>query len=315
MFAISNLKISNFRSGLQTATGRFAVNWPKSIVAARFLQRLVFGFAALAGIFWFANRVQRIDSQREFEISRATGLSAVSMWSGSSKAPMLAKDVLPQTKSEQIGVMTESTRIARTASLRVSVTDFSAARESVERIVRARGGFTASMTISSPKDSSRSLSADIAIPTAQCDAALQEIRLLGRVEEERQGTEEVTAQSEDLDIRLRNMREAETRLMNILRTGAGKISDILDVENEITRVRGEIEHMEAEQKRLNNRIVFASIALNVTEEFRAEPGIASSRLGLRMRNAFIDGYRGAVDGFLDVLEFFSLRVRPWFSGA
>jgi hypothetical protein len=92
--------------------------------------------------------------------------------------------------------------------------------------------------------------------------------------------------------------------MNILRTGAGKISDILEVENEITRVRGEIEQMEAEQKRLNNRIVFASIALNVTENFRAEPGIGSSRLGLRMRNAFIDGYRGAVDGFLDVLEFF-----------
>jgi len=58
----------------------------------------------------------------------------------------------------------------------------------VERIVTARGGFTASMTISSPKDSSRSLSADIAIPTAQCDAALQEIRMLGLVEEDRQGS-------------------------------------------------------------------------------------------------------------------------------
>src|SRR5258708_3305569 len=146
MFAISNLKISNFTSGLQTATGGFAMNWPKSIVAARFLRRLVFGFAALAGLLWFADRVQRFNSQREFEISRATGLSAVSMWSGSSKAPMLAKDVLPQIKSDHIVVITGSTRIARTASLRVSVRDFSAARDSVERIVTARGGFTASMT-------------------------------------------------------------------------------------------------------------------------------------------------------------------------
>ena len=86
--------------------------------------------------------------------------------------------------------------------------------------------------------------------------------------------------------------------------GAGKISDILEVENEIARVRGEIEHMEAEQKRLNNRIVFASIGLNVKEEFRAEPGIGSPRLGLRMRKAFISGYRGAADGFLNALEFF-----------
>ena len=56
--------------------------------------------------------------------------------------------------------------------------------------------------------------------------------------------------------------------------------------------------------RFLRRLVFASIALNVMEDFRAEPGIGSPRLGLRLRNAFIDGYRGAVGGFLDVLEFF-----------
>jgi uncharacterized small protein (DUF1192 family) len=158
------------------------------------------------------------------------------------------------------------------------------------------------MTISSPKNSSRSLSANLAIPTEQTDAALQEFRSLGRVEEERQGSEEVTSQSEDLDIRLKNAREAESRLTNILRVGTGKVSDVLEVETEITRVREEIERMEAEQKRLNSRVTFASIDLNLTEEFQAEPGIRSSQLGLRMRNAFIDGYRGAADGVLNVLE-------------
>jgi hypothetical protein len=279
---------------------RFAKHWPKWSVAARFLRRMVFGFVAVGSLLWFVAHVERIDSSREIETSRATGLSAIPM--ASYKAPMLMKGVSPQMKVAQTAVMPEGTRIARTASLRLSVRDFSAARESVDRIVKAREGFTSSMTISSPNDSSKSLSADIAIPVAQCDAALQEFRMLGRVEEERQGSEEVTAQSEDLDIRLKNAREGESRLSNILRVGTGKVSDVLEVENEITRVREEIERMEAEQKRLNNRIVFASIGLNVTEEFQAEPGMHSSQLGLRMRNALIEGYRGAADGLLNVFE-------------
>jgi Domain of unknown function (DUF4349) len=281
-------------------TERFGIHLPKWSAASRFLRRMVFGLVAVGGLLWFVARIESINSQRGIESSRATGLSAIPIQSY--YTPMLAKGVFSQARLAQSPVLPEGTRIARTASLRVSVRDFSASRESVERIVKARGGFSASLTISSPKDSSRSLSADFAIPTAQCDAVLQEFRMLGHVEEERQGSEEVTAQSEDLDIRLKNAREAETRLTNILRAGTGKVSDVLEVENEITRVREEIERMEAEQKRLNNRVVFASIDLNLAEEFRAKPGIRSSQLGLRMRNDFINGYHGAMDGVLNVLE-------------
>jgi hypothetical protein len=278
----------------------YAMYCPKWSATARILRRMVFGLVAVAGLLWFVARIESTNSQRGIESSRATGLSAIVPQP--SFTPMLAKRVFSEARVAQSSVLPEGTRIARTASLRIFVRNFSAARESVDRIVRSRGGFTASMTISSPKDSSRSLSGDFAIPTAQCDAALQEFRSLGHVEEEHQGSEEVTAQSEDLDIRLKNARETETRLTNILRVGTGKVSDVLEVENEITRVREEIERMEAEQKRLNNRVVFASIELSLTEEFQAESGIRSSQLGLRMRNALVDGYRDAADGLLDVLE-------------
>jgi hypothetical protein len=278
----------------------FSMHWPKWSVTARFLRRMAFGLVAVGCLLWFVARIESINSQRGIASSRVTGLSANP--GDSFNAPMLAKSSIPQMRTAQYAVVPEGTRIARTASLRVSVRDFSAARESVDRIVKARGGFTTSMTISSPKDSPRSLSADVAIPTAQCDVALQEFRSLGRIEEERQGSEEVTTQAEDLDIRLKNAREAETRLTSILRTGTGKVSDVLEVENEITRVREEIERLEGEQKHLNNRVVFASIVLNLTEEFRAKLGMRPPLLGLRMRNALIDGYHGAADGLFDVLE-------------
>jgi hypothetical protein len=301
VFQVCNLNFE-ITNPSHTSEGVFVMNWFRRSVTARSFRRMVFGLAAVGGVLWFADQVQRISSQRGIETTRATGLSAYSMRFGLSKAAILGKAVLPQMSLAQAPVFPPGTRIARTASLRIFVRDFLAAQESVDRTVKSRGGFAAAMTVSSPIGSSRSLSADIEIPSAQCDATLREFRMLGRVEEERQGSEEVGAQSEDLDIRLRNSRETENRLTDILRVGTGKVSDVLEVENEITRVRGEIEEHEAEQKRLANRISFAAIELDLTEEFPERAGIRLARIGLRMKNALIEGYQGAADGFFDVLE-------------
>jgi hypothetical protein len=158
------------------------------------------------------------------------------------------------------------------------------------------------MTLSSPKDSSRSLAAILAIPAAQGDAVLNEFRTLGRVEEERQESEEVSAKSEDLEIRLKNTQETETRLTSILRTGTAKLSDVLDVETEITRVRGEIEGMEAEQKRLDGRVQFSAIDLNLSEDFQARPELVASQVTLRLKNAMVEGYQDALSGLFGALE-------------
>jgi len=261
------------------------------------LRRMTFGLAGVAILLWFVVHVERINSQRGIEATRASGLSSIS-WH--SFVPMPSKGLLSQTRLAQASVVTQGRQIARTVSLRISVGDFSAARESVEQIVRAHDGFVNNMTVTYPKDSSKSLSAQIAIPAARTDVAIEEIRKLGRVEEESQGSEEVTAQSEELDVRLRNARAEEDRLADILRMRTSKVSDVLEVEQEQTRVRGEIETMEAEQKRLSRRVVFVLIDLSLAEDFQAEFGIRNSLTGLRIKNAVVEGLHDAADSFLTV---------------
>ena len=279
----------------------------KRSLAIRFLRRMTFGIVAAAGLLWFLARTEYINNQRGIESSRATGLAAIA--DRSFISPMLLKIGSPQMRVDQAKVVREGTLIARTLSLNISVGNFARARESVNRIVKAHTGYIASMTIASPKDASQSLAASIAIPAAQCDAALEEFKMLGRVEEERQSSEEITAQVEDLDIRLRNAREAETRLSDILRMGTGKVSDVLEVEKEMARVREEIERLESEQKHLDNRVAFASIDLNLTEVYQAHFGGSSSLLGLEVKNASVNGYHEAENGLLDVFAFF-LSVGP-----
>ena len=276
-------------------TARFGLLKPRWSEATRFLRRLAVGLVGVVVLLWFAARVERINSERGIEATRSTGLSSLDSYPKRS-----FMTVLPQAKLAQIGVATQGRQIARNASLRISVRDFSAARASVEEVVKAQDGFVNNMTITYPDNSSKSLSAQIAIPSASSDAAIEEFRKLGRMEEESEGSEEVTAQSEELDVRLRNARAAEDRLADILRMRTNKVSDVLEVEREQTRVRGEIESMETEEKRLNRRVVFTLIDLNLTEDFHAKLGIRSSLTGLRVKNALIEGLHDAADGFLAV---------------
>ncbi len=199
--------------------------------------------------------------------------------------------------------------IARTASLKVSVKDFSAARASMDRITTAHQGYVSSLSLSTEKGAPQSLGAKLAIPAAQCDAALADLRALGRVEQEQQSSEEVSSQVVDLDARLKNARETEAQLTEILRARTGKIGDVLEVEKEMARVRGEIETMEAEQKQLRNRVAFASIDLNLTEEYQAQLSDAPSAAGRRIRNALVDGYHDAASGLLAVFVFL-LSIGP-----
>jgi hypothetical protein len=157
------------------------------------------------------------------------------------------------------------------------------------------------LEITSPKDGPRLLVTTLRIPAAQFDAGIADLRTLGHVEHEQQGGEEVTAQVVDLDARLKNARETEAQLTEVLRSRTGKIGDVLEVEKEMARVRQEIEQMEAEQKSLDNRVAFASIDLILSEEYQAQLGGGRSSIWLQFRNALVDGYHDATDGLVRVL--------------
>jgi chromosome segregation ATPase len=164
--------------------------------------------------------------------------------------------------------------------------------------------------VGSPADSGQTLQATLRVPSSQLDATMAEVRKLGRVESEQQGSEEVTQQVVDLEARLANARNTEERLADILRRSTGKITDVLAVEKEMDRVRGEIERMQAERKGLGDRIDFATLEVHVNEEYKAHLEAAAPSAFGRMRNAAVAGYRNVEDS-LTGAAIFVLRDGPW----
>lgn len=86
----------------------------------------------------------------------------------------------------------------------------------------------------------------------------------------------------------------------ILDQRTGKLSDVLDVEREITRVRGDIEGMEAQRKDLDRRIAYATIQVTIMEEKKASLDLGPLPVSDRFRNAFVEGWRSTITGAVDI---------------
>lgn len=195
--------------------------------------------------------------------------------------------------------------IARTVLLSVVVKDFDASRAALDAILARHNGYAAGLNVATPQGAARALQGSLRIPAPQLGAAVAELKALGRVEVETQNGEEVTQQHADLVARLKNSRETEQRLQDVLRTRTGKVKDVLEVEEEIARVRGEIEEMEAEQQNLEHRVSFASIDLKLAEEYKAQLSSPAPSAVMQLRNAIVNGFRNASESLLGIILFFA----------
>jgi hypothetical protein len=193
--------------------------------------------------------------------------------------------------------------IARTAQLTLSTTEFDKTRPALDDILKRHQGYFGELNINAPTGLGRTLEAILRVPADQRDATIAELKKLGRVESESQTGEEVTAEYVDREARLSNARNTEQRLTELLRQRTGKLSDVLAVELEIGRVRGEIERMQAEQKSLVKRVDFATLNVKITEDYKAQLQVMPDSILGRFRNSGISGYRSMVEGIVAVVAF------------
>jgi len=191
--------------------------------------------------------------------------------------------------------------IVRTAELAVTTKDFDKVRSSVEEILKRHHGYVGEMNVNTPTGSARSLTAALRVPADGLEAVLADLKRLGRAEKESQTGEEVTQQYIDLQARLANAKHTEQRLSDILLTRTGKLSDVLAVEMQIGRVRGEIEQMEAERKNMKNQADFATLNVTISEDYKAELKVVPPSTSTQFRNAAVEGYRSLVDGIISIL--------------
>ena len=162
-------------------------------------------------------------------------------------------------------------KLIRNASVQLEIVSFDDAVQKITTFAKEEHGYVA--TTNSEKQANGKLrgQAVVKVLPGNLDSFLQKIRGLGELKNQTLGTEDVTKAYFDTDARLKNARVMEQRLIDMLNTKTGKVSDLLQVEKELSRVREEIEKMQGELKYWDSQVQLATVTISLTEKDMEEP--------------------------------------------
>jgi len=154
----------------------------------------------------------------------------------------------------------------------VLVEDPATAVTEAVRITSDAGGRVDSRTEQSPTDySAGSATLVLRIPAARLDAALEELKRLGTVQEVSLGTTDVTLEVQDLDARISAMKSSIERLEALI-ASATSTADLIELETAVSDRQGQLESMEAQQRYLKDQVSMSTLTLNlVTEPVSTDP--------------------------------------------
>ena len=86
----------------------------------------------------------------------------------------------------------------------------------------------------------------------------------GEITTDVEKVQDVTEERADLEARVRNARTSEKRILEIMATKTGAISEVIDAEKEVSRIRESIERMEAQKRSLDGRIDLATVSVTLS---------------------------------------------------
>jgi hypothetical protein len=160
-----------------------------------------------------------------------------------------------------VGAPIDDARIVRTGSIDLEVSDVGASLTRARDGIRALGGYIGASTTQN-QDDRPIASVTYRIPAERWEDALDLLRGIDsagtKVVAEQTDAVEVTGQVIDLEARIKNLQASEAALQEIA-AKAVRIPDILEVQNQLTQVRGQIESLTAQLVDLEDRSAYATL--------------------------------------------------------
>jgi hypothetical protein len=138
-------------------------------------------------------------------------------------------------------------------------------------LVQQARGYIAEQNVTGSPGSLRSIHWRIRVPVEQFDSFVDSVVSLGELERNNRTSQDVSDQYYDVEARIKNKKVEEQTLNKILQERSGKLEDVLKIEVELSRVRGEIEQFEGKIRVLENLSSLATLTINVREREKYTP--------------------------------------------
>ncbi len=176
-------------------------------------------------------------------------------------APEPIVQATPAANSAASG-QTQQRLIIRDGRMVVTVVDTETAVNSATNLAVGLGGYIISQNMFDDVQGFTYANMRLAVPVDQFEFALRELRKLGEVTDESSSGEDVTDEYVDLNSRLTNLQATQERLLEFL-DEAETIDEILEVNEELTKVEEDIAVIQGRINFLRDRAAFSTIDLTL----------------------------------------------------
>jgi hypothetical protein len=199
-------------------------------------------------------------------------------------------------------------KIIYKATVELATENLAAASRKVAEQVTAHGGYVAESSSGGTSGETREAHWKVRVPADRFDAFLAALGGVGETQSRHITSEDVSEEFYDVAARLKNKRVEEDRLIAHLKA-SGRLSDILLIEKEISRVREEVERMEGRLRFLANQTDLSTVEITLREIKGYRPEGPPS-LATQARRTFGASLAGLAE-FARALVLFVVALVPW----
>ncbi|HVC78788.1 MAG TPA: DUF4349 domain-containing protein [Candidatus Micrarchaeaceae archaeon] len=159
--------------------------------------------------------------------------------------------------------------VIRTAQLTIKVgsQQFASKLADVRALVQLQGGFISGTDAQAnpvTNDQIRTGVVTFMVPAAKFDDTINQLTLMGTIQNEHISGNDVSAQYVDLQARLANQ-EAQRNAMLALLKRANSISDIIAVQTQIGQITGQIEELEGQISYIDHNTTYSTVTVTLLE--------------------------------------------------
>lgn len=183
----------------------------------------------------------------------------------------------------------DKSKVIKTAEVELETKNYTKAIDGILSSVKEKGGYIqSSKSYGSADDNTRGAYYVIRMPKDYFDEFLSNVGNLGKIISSSTAGENISTQYYDTEAHLKALQVQEQRLLELLKK-SGSLKDILDIENQLSNVRYQIESMTSSLKNWDNQVDYTTININIREvkELTSKP----VSLGEKIKKTFSDSVK------------------------
>ena len=186
--------------------------------------------------------------------------------------------------------------VIRTGTATIKVDSLAPAIARLRLMVQQLGGYVGATSIQVGSEQLHAATVELKVPASRWNQLLEGIKPIGVLEHQEESAEDVGEEFVDVTARVANAQRLEARLLSLLANRTGKLAEALEVEQELARVREEIERYQGRLRYLSSRASMSTMTVTLHEP----APVVGSHPGA---NPILDAFRTAWRIFVGFVAF------------